>query len=224
MRLNIILNRFIINKLNILFRNNGIITNFVKEERRLQKLDETNTIVESKVYGTNVENTTFQIMIKKYGQDFIHLTIHLAPGYLGIGKKDSGIIHIVKDIYKSILLGNKKYLMYSVYMIEKVPGKPHSLHFSIKQHYSTTYNDEIIDKHDEEVKKEIDVITTVLNKLFNEDDKEHYIGHPSEIETNKNTNNILRNMNKRTSYIKRKNVGTYTTNKGGRRITIKRKM
>lgn len=87
MRFNILFDRFIINRLNVLFKNNGKVTDFIKEERRKRELDEIHTTIESSVYGTNKMNTTLQIMIKKYGKDFIHLSIHLAPGFLGIGKK-----------------------------------------------------------------------------------------------------------------------------------------
>lgn len=212
MRFNLLFDCFVINHLNKIFKNNGKVTDFVREERRRRGLEETNTTVESLVYGTNKMNTTFQLMIKKYDKNFIHLTIHLAPEYLKVGKKDSGMVHIVKDIYAPIISGKKDYLLHSIYTIEKVLGKSRSLHFSIQRRYSTPYNHDIINHYDDEVKKEMNVITAILNQLFDEEDKEHYVGQPTQISIENNTNNILRNMNTRTTYIKRKNIGTYITN------------
>jgi hypothetical protein len=84
----------------------------------------------------------------------------------------------------------------------------------------------------------MDVITTVLNQLFDEDDAEHYVGNYDALHSNKlnthvsqlliepNTNNILRNMNTRTKYITRKNIGRFFANntqqKGGIRKTYKK--
>ena len=217
LRFNILFDRFIINRLNVLFKNNGKVTDFIKEERRKRELDEIYTTIESSVYGTNKMNTTLQIMIKKHGKDFIHLSIHLAPEFLGIGKKDSGMIHIVKDIYSSIVSRKKDHLIHAIYSIEKVPDMHHSLHFSIQYRYSTPYNNELVYQYDDEIKKEMDVITTVLNQLFDENDSEHYVGYSDNTPLEQNTNDILRNMNTRTTYIKRKNVCKYLLSQGGRR-------
>ena len=85
-----------INRLNAWFKKNGKVTEFVKEERRRRGLDETNTTVESMVYGTEENNTTLLLVIKKNHTDFIHLSIHLSPDKLGLTIKSSGIVHIVK--------------------------------------------------------------------------------------------------------------------------------
>jgi len=59
------LDRFILNRLNALFKNNGKVTDYVREERRRRGLDETNTTVESMVYGTEDNNSTLLLEIKK---------------------------------------------------------------------------------------------------------------------------------------------------------------
>lgn len=76
-----VFDQYMINRLNSWFKNNGKVTDFVREERRRNGLDEINTTVESSVYGINDENTTLQLLIKKHGFDFIHLSIHVAPGF-----------------------------------------------------------------------------------------------------------------------------------------------
>jgi hypothetical protein len=97
-RLGKIIDRFMINQMNTWFKNNGKITDFVRIERNRRGLDDIHTLIESSVYGINNNNSTFHLMIKKYGKEFIHLSIHLAPDFLSTSLKDSGIIHIVKNI------------------------------------------------------------------------------------------------------------------------------
>lgn len=77
-----VFDEFTINRLNAWFKNNGKVTEFVREERRRRGLDEINTIVESDVYGTINEKSSLILVIKKHGIDFIHLSIHLAPDFL----------------------------------------------------------------------------------------------------------------------------------------------
>lgn len=229
------LDRFMINRLNAWFKNNGRVTEFVKEERRHRGLDEANTTVESMVYGTKENNTTLLLEIKKNGECFIHLTIHLSPDELGLTIKGTGIVHIVKNIYIKRIPIKKKYRIKSMYAVYQTHGKPHSLQFRIAEHYRTPEIPEIvphIDKYDEEVKQEMDVLTSVLNKLFDEDDREHYVGdydavHHGSHNNEKsntvepNTNNILRNINLHSHAITRKDKGIYfknnTKRKGGAR-------
>ena len=73
----------------------GTIAKYVQEERAKQNLNVAN--VTSSVYGTNKNNTTLYLQIKKYGKDFIHLTIHMAPNTLPSKEQHSGIVHIFKD-------------------------------------------------------------------------------------------------------------------------------
>lgn len=237
------LDRFMINRLNAWFKNNGKITEFVREERRRRGLDEANTTVESMVYGTKDKNSTLLIEIKRNGERFIHLTIHLSPEGLGFTHKSTGIAHIVKDIYKGYISGKKDYLAKSLYAVYRPQGKYHSLQFRIVERYTTPENPEnpekpesvsIINQYDDEVKQEMDVITSVLNKLFDENDREHYVGDydavhfgpehaQKDIHVEPNTNNILRNINLHSNAITRKNKGVYFKNNikrnGGTRRT-----
>jgi len=106
-----------INRLNVLFKNNGRVTQFVKEERRRRGLDETNTAIESMVYGTDINNSTMLLIIKKDGKDFVHLTMHLSPKKLGLTHKSTGIVHVVKNIYQEHIPGKKDYLVKSTYAV-----------------------------------------------------------------------------------------------------------
>ena len=235
------LDRFMINRLNTLFKNNGRVTEFVKEERRRRGLDEANTTVESMVYGTDRNNSTLLLIIKRDGKEFIHLTIHLSPKELGFTIKSTGIVHIVKNIYNKYVTRKKNYLAKSLYAVYRPQGKSHSLQFRIVERYTTPENPEkpeksesvsIINQYDDEVKQEMDVLTSVLNKLFDEDDREHYVGDYDAVhhisQNNKkannvepNTNNILRNINLHSNAITRKNKGVYFKNNekhnGGRK-------
>lgn len=69
----------------------------------------------------------------------------------------------------------------------------------------------------------MNVITSVLNKLFDEDDIDHYVGDYHAIHPNSNniqsptpiepnTANIIRNINKRTNFISRKNLRKQVVN------------
>lgn len=235
------LDRFMINRLNALFKNNGRVTEFVKEERRRRGLDEANTTVESMVYGTDRNNSTFLLIIKRDGKEFIHLTIHLSPKELGFTIKSTGIVHIVKNIYNKHVSRKKDYLAKSTYAVYQPQGKPHSLQFRIVERYTMPEIPEkpksvpMINQYDDEVKQEMDVLTSVLNKLFDEDDREHYVGDYDAVHhgsynkkanhVEANTNNILRNINLHSNAITRKNKGIYFNNNtkrmGGAR-TIKR--
>ena len=231
------LDRFMINRLNTLFKKNGRVAEFVREERRRRGLDEANTTVESMVYGTDKHNSTLLLEIKKNGERFIHLSIHLSPKELGLTIKSTGIVHIVKNIYNKHVSRKKDYLAKSTYAVYQPQGKPHSLQFRIVERYTTPEIPEnpesvsMINQYDEEVKQEMDVLTSVLNKLFDEDDREHYVGdydvvhhisHDNKKANNvePNTNNILRNINLHSNAITRKNKGIYfknTKRKGGAR-------
>jgi hypothetical protein len=225
-----------INRLNALFKNNGRVTEFVKEERRRRGLDEANTTIESMVYGTDRNNSTLLLIIKRDGKEFIHLTIHLSPKELGFTIKSTGIVHIVKNIYNKHVSRKKDYLAKSTYAVYRPQGKAHSLQFRIVERYTTPEIPEKpeivsnIEKYDEEVKQEMDVLTSVLNKLFDEDDREHYVGDYDAVHhilhnkranhVESNTNNILRNINLHSNAITRKNKGVYfknTKRKGGAR-------
>jgi hypothetical protein len=139
--------------------------------------------IKSYIYGTNEENTTLHLQINKDNIDFIHLTIHLAPEWLTSGENDNGIIHIYKDIYEKYVSKRKRNLIYAIYHIEHPVNKPHSLHFNITHGYSTILHKDAtkdfnsaVTTYDTEIQQEMDVITNVLNKIFDEDNINYYIG------------------------------------------------
>jgi len=185
--------------------------------------------ITSFVYGTKRSDTTLHLQIKKENEDFIHLSMHMAPEWLSTGEKDNGIVHIYKDVYEKYVSKRKAYTLYAIYSLSHPPNKPNSLIFSITQGYSTSlypsapssFQSAIV-KYDDDVKREMDIITIVLNKLFDEDNIDYYIGdyhkkYPINInnpvklqqlsEINNTINNVLNNINKRSQYVKRRNIG-----------------
>ena len=93
---------------------------------------------------------------------------------------------------------------------------PHSLRFFIPEQYYTT-PEVNAPLYDLEIKEEMDVIITILNRLFDEHDIQFYIGNrmnngfdpeKTYLPFNKNKiNNVLANMNRHTNIIRRKNEG-----------------
>ena len=202
----------IINKLVYLFDNtdntyiskNNKIIKYIEDERRKQGLDDTNVIIESEVYGYTRKNSTLHLLIKKNNKDFIHLTIHISPADLP--PQFSTMIHISKDIYKEMQIPSKlKRTMYALISVKQPVDKPNSLEFSIADGYNTVG---IPDAHiyDPEIQQEMNVIITVLNNIFDENNEEYYIGNKFYPIHNK-TNIILKNINTRTKYTIRKNIG-----------------
>jgi hypothetical protein len=201
----------IINKFIHLFDNkntnidkNDKITKYIEDERSKQGLDISNVLVESEVYGYTVKNSTLHLQIKKNNKDFIHLTIHISPEDLP--PQHSTMIHISKDIYKEMAIPSKlKRTMYALISIKQPIDKPNSLEFSIADGYNTVG---VPDAHlyDPEIQKEMNVIITVLNKIFDENNEEYYIGNKLYPIHNK-TNIVLKNINTRTKYTVRKNIG-----------------
>lgn len=118
------------------------------------------------------------------------------------------MIHIAKNIYKKKNSRSTKIKSYAIILVEQQPGKPDSLHFSIGDGYNTPHvkNANI---YDPIIQQEMDVIITVLNRMFDEDNHDFYIGKPRESFYNIHltTNSILENMNKHTKLITRKNKG-----------------
>ena len=62
-------------------------------------------------------------------------------------------------------------------------------------------------EYDPYIQQEMDVIISVLNKLFNEKNNELYIGDKTIFPIHNKTNNILNNINKHSKLISRKNKG-----------------
>lgn len=199
-----IFNRNIINKLINLFDDDDNITykisNYIENERKLQGLNSSQITINNYVYGQDRNNSTLFLITRKNGDDLLHLTIHLTVRSLN--PTGSGIIHISKNIYSM----PKKKTPYALISIEKV--KDNSLVFSIADGYDTPgmKNSNI---HDNELQKEMNVIITVLNRLFDEDNKEFYIGNNCNKMTliHNKTNAVLNNVNKHINHVTRKNKG-----------------
>lgn len=174
--------RYSINRLVCLF-NKQMIAKYIYEERRSRQMNANGITIESGIYGIEKDNSTLVFIMKKQNKPFLHFTLQFAPEWLSDGPNDHGVVRIYKDVYDSSIPEKMKYLLYAVYFLEHPHNKPKSLTFSIAYGHSTPlyptarqpYIDDIL-RHDEEVKEEMDVITTVLNRLFDEDNV-YYIGN-----------------------------------------------
>jgi hypothetical protein len=134
-------------------------------------LSDNNITIKSEVYGHNVKNSTLYLGIQKNNKDFVHLTIHLTSQSLD--SKKNGMIHFYKDIYNRIHPTISKKDVYALIFVKSV--KNTSLHFSIQYGYDTsniTVPESLI--YDSEIQQEMNSITTVLNRIFDEDD-DYYI-------------------------------------------------
>lgn len=182
----------------------------IEEEQNVRGIFTPDISVESKVYtNKNKTDSTLHLQIKKEGIDFLHLSIHLCVQSLNT--KSSGILHVVKNVYDipSSLLSKKelKKITHIPISIQQPAHKQHSLEFSITDGYDTPLKVQNSALYDSLVQKEMDIILTVLNSLFDEDD-EYYIGNKDKlIPIHKNTNTVLKNMNRYTQHVERKNKG-----------------
>lgn len=192
--------------------NNGIdrrkITKYIEDERKLQKLNSSNIQIESEVYGGK-KNPTLFLIIKKNKKDIVHLTIHMCPKRLS--PELAGVIHIFKDIYAEHIHENDRGKLFTLISVQ--PVKHNSLFFSIADGYDTPVirlkNNKTFTNYDAEIQREMNVIITTLNRMFDEDDKEYYIGNLNNIYSIHNkTNDILESLNKYTTQTARKNKGT----------------
>ena len=114
------------------------------------------------------------------------------------------MIHIYKNIYKNINASVAKKSLYALISVKRPINKQHSLEFSIDDGY-TTPNVANAYLYDPEIQKEMDVIIAVLNRIFDEDNKEYYIGNKDRlVSIHSRTNNVLENINKRTAFVSRK--------------------
>jgi hypothetical protein len=199
----------IINKLVHLFDSdnrhlNKKIYKYVEDERKMKGLDMSGVTIESEVYGHKDSNSSLYLSISKNNKEFLHLTIHLSAK--SFNPKDAGLIHMFKDFYKQKNLGTSKKKLYSVIGIKECTLKPKSLKFYIGYGYITTgvINHE---KYDSNLQNEINIIITVLNQLFDEDNKNLYIGDKNNLFSIHNlTNNVLKNIDN-SQYVERKNKG-----------------
>jgi hypothetical protein len=200
-----------INKLVDLFSTRNIkskskIENYIEKEWNKQGLDTTNITIDGKFYGLDKNDPTLLIDILKNNNKILHLSIHLSVKDLE--PKDTGIIHIYKNIYKTInpkLSPRRK--LYALIAVQQPPEKPNSLVFAIADGYTTPSGIQDKNIYDPELQKEMDVILTVLNRLFDEED-EYYIGNKDKYVNYHNTTSpVLENMNKYTEHVTRKNRG-----------------
>jgi len=190
------------------------IIDYIKQERKDNGLNDKNIIIKSDVSGLDKNSPSLTLDITKDDQKFIHLSIHLSLHNLE--SKYNGMIHIGKDIYKI----NKKRQFYALISIKQPEDKPNSLVFSIADGY-TTPDAMDASKYDTEVQKEMNVIISVLNKMFDEKNRKIYLGktyinninninmiyqkHPE-------TNNILKHIDKHTHVYTRRNRGSMMSN------------
>jgi hypothetical protein len=198
-----------INKLIHLFdqnnKSNDSIVKYVQNERNIRGYNP-DIVIKSEVYGTNDENSTLFLKLIKNDIEILHLTIHLISTNLSPNKK--GMIHFVKDIYSKNVTRSKYYKLYTLISIEQPYNKKYSLEFTIADNYNTPSNIPKVDIYDHELKREMDVIITVLNRMFDENNNEYYIGNKNKLYFVHNiTNNILNNINAHSIYTKRKNKG-----------------
>ena len=156
-----------------------LLVKYIKEERIRLGVDTLNVAFESYLYynGEHKDDPSLHLQIKKDGADYIHLSIHLAPKWLSHGLKDNGIIHFYKDIYEDRISIKKRYLLYAIVGIEKSLHKPNSLIFKINEGFQTPSYVSITPQNEQELQMEMTAVINVLNRLFDEDDRIHYIGH-----------------------------------------------
>lgn len=95
--------------------------------------------------------------------------------------------------------------MYTLISVKQPIDKSNSLEFTIADGYNTVG---VANAHlyDPEIQQEMNVIIRVLNNIFDENNKEYYIGDKFYPIHNK-TDIILKNINTRTKYTIRKNIG-----------------
>lgn len=179
------------------------IKKYIEDERKIRGMDSGITTIESYIYDIHKANSTFMVMIKKNNNDYVHLSIHISPATLEA--RNSGMIHIFKDIYKRVNKSLSKWSLYSLISVKQPTNKLNSLEFSITDGY-TTPSAKNAAQYDPDIQKEMDVIITVLNRIFDEDNAKYYIGNITPV--HKKTNIVLNNMNTRTAIVSRKNKGT----------------
>lgn len=206
------------NEYNNYINKNEKITKYIEDERNIRGLNTSNIKIKSEVYGYNNDNSTLYLTIKKNNKDLLHLTIHLCVR--NINPEHSGVIHMYKNIYKiKKRKGNNiNKMLYLIISVNQPKNKPNSLEFSIINDSSTLYNNNY------QLHQEIDVIITVLNRLFDEDNKKYYIGNTDKLfPIHNKTNSILENINRHDTYCTRKNKGIkmYPKLTNSSNITIK---
>jgi len=160
---------------------------YIHEEHKRRGINTSNLYVKSRVHGiTNPKPDPMCIVEIKYNKKtLVHLTIHLAPEQLKASAH--GMIHLVKNIYQN----SKKYGTLKnggrVRLLATKSNNSKSLFFTIMDGRAPPLQGNI--SLDPIIQQEMDVLVSVLNKLFDEHDREHYVGDftaPSEL-VNMNT-------------------------------------
>lgn len=195
---------------------NEKVVKYIINERKIRGLEDSTITIESELYGNNNDNInnldpTLFLNVKKNNIDLVHLSIHLCIKELK--STNSGIIHMRTNYYlktninKSMSKKTIRKCIYANIEVKQPIDKPNSLEFIIADGYNTP----IIcnaSKYDPGIQKEMDVIITVLNKMFDEDNKEYYIGNTNKLyPIHTKTNFVLNVMNRYNKYATRKNKG-----------------
>lgn len=184
------------------------IIKYIQKERQHRGLSDDGVTMYSMVYGEHANNSTLHVNIVKDKIDYLHLSIHLSP--IKLIPKDQGLIHFVKDKYLNLfkLAKSQKRSLYTLVHIEQPPHKLNSLRF-FRTDGDRTNVDKSKGDYDADLAIEMNVILAVMNRLFDEDDKEYYIGSPDIIyPIHKRTENVLVNVNRPNVIPKRHNKGT----------------
>lgn len=113
--INVLINLFDMNINNNTINKNKIVK-LIEDERKNKHLNSSNVIIRSDYFGLNKNKSAFYLGIIKNNKDYIHLTIHLVPK--SFNPKQTGIIHIDKDIYKEIN-PNSNISTYALILVEK---------------------------------------------------------------------------------------------------------
>lgn len=178
---------------------------YIKDERKKRGLDDSELRFETFIYGFDKSNPSVIFTVIKNNNAFLHLSIHFAARSFDV--KQAGVIHFYRDIFditQNIVTKSRYLLIY----VEKPKDKPNSLVFSTADDFLTSTKNKVT-PYDTELEQEMDVIITVLNRLFDENNKEFYIGNNDKlVHIHNNTNRVLKNLNKFSQYVTRKNKGS----------------
>ena len=211
----------IVNKFVYLFAENNKNSNenirkYIEDERKVQGLDSSDVIIRSRVYGyddAKKPNSTILLSIEKNNQKFLHLTFHLTPN--SFISDSAGLLHMFKNVFEKNFKLTKKNKrnrkiankLYAPLFIQQPTDKPESLEFSVADKYLTT---DLPTAHlyDTELQKEINIIITVINRLFDENNKKFYVGNQNRLfPIHNRTNAVLTNINSQTQHVTIKNKG-----------------
>jgi hypothetical protein len=189
------------------------IKEYIKDERKNQGLNDSNVIIKSEAYRHDINEYSLILKIIKNGIEMVHLTIHLTPTTLA--PELNGVIHFYKNTYKYKVSSRKRYKLYALISVKQPIHKQQSLEFAIANGYNTPSVTNAT-AYDSELQKEMKVIITVLNRLFNESNTEFYIGDQDKLyPLHKDIDRILNNINSHTQIVSRKNKGVKMMPKTG---------